>query len=88
MIYNPKQRQSLTTQLRLIRDGKVIYEETPVPLKTGGQTDLMGLQTSGAVTLGKNLEAGSYILQTIVFDTAEKGKNAFATQFVEIEVVD
>ncbi len=88
VIYNPKQVQSLTTQMRLIRDGKVIYEDAPAPLKLDGQTDLMRLQSSGALTLGKNLEAGSYILQTIVFDTAEKGKNAFATQFVEIEVVD
>ncbi len=88
VIYNPKQVQSLTTQMRLIRDGKVIYEDAPAPLKLDGQTDLMRLQSSGVLTLGKNLEAGSYILQTIVFDTAEKGKNAFATQFVEIEVVD
>jgi len=29
VIYNPKQIQSLTTQMRLIREGKVVYEETP-----------------------------------------------------------
>jgi hypothetical protein len=88
VIYNPKQRQSLTVQTRLIRDGKVIYEENPAPLKTGGQTDLMRLQSSGAITLGKNLEVGSYILQTIIVDAAAKGKDSFATQFVEFEVVE
>nr|MBA3599708.1 hypothetical protein [Acidobacteriota bacterium] len=88
VIYNPKQTQSLTVQTRLIRDGKVIYEENPAPLKIGGQTDLMRLQSSGAITLGKNLEAGSYILQTIVVDAAERGKNSFTTQFVEFEIVE
>ncbi len=88
VIYNPKQVQSLTTQTRLIRDGRVIYEDTPAPLNLGGQTDLMRLQTSGAITLGKNLEAGSYILQTIVVDPAAKGKNSFAAQFVEFEIVE
>jgi hypothetical protein len=88
VIYNPKQRQSLTVQTRLIRDGKVIYEETPAPLKTDGQTDLMRLQSSGAITLGKNLEVGSYILQTIIVDAAAKGKDSFATQFVEFEIVE
>lgn len=88
VIYNPKQRQSLTVQTRLIRDGKVIYEETPAPLKTDAQMDLMRLQSSGAITLGKNLEVGSYILQTIIVDAAAKGKDSFATQFVEFEIVE
>ncbi len=88
VIYNPKQRQPLIVQTRLIRDGKVIYEENPAPLKTGGQTDLMRLQSSGAITLGKNLEVGSYILQTIIVDAAAKGKDLFAMQFVEFEVVE
>ncbi len=88
VVYNPKQVQSLTTQMRLIRDGKVIYEDTPAPLKLDGQVDLMRLQSSGAITLGKNLDAGSYILQTIVVDPAEKGKNSFAAQFVEFEIVE
>jgi VWFA-related protein len=88
VIYNPKQIQSLTTQMRLIREGKVVYEETPVPLKTDEQTDLMRLQSFGAITLGKNLEAGSYILQIIVVDPAVKGKKSFTTQFVEFEIVE
>ncbi|MBA3334642.1 MAG: hypothetical protein H0T08_03440 [Acidobacteria bacterium] len=48
----------------------------------------MRLQSSGAITLGKNLEVGSYILQTIIVDAAAKGKDLFAMQFVEFEVVE
>lgn len=86
-IYNPKRLQTLTAQMRLIRDGKVVYEENPAPLKTDGQADLMRLQSFGAITLGKNLEAGSYILQIIVFDPAAKGKDSFTGQFIEFEIV-
>jgi VWFA-related protein len=86
VIYNPKQSQSLTKQLRLIRDGKVVYEEQPSPIKTDGQTDLLRVQTAGAISLGKNLEAGDYILQVIVTDSANEKK--FATQFVEFEIVE
>ncbi len=88
MIYNPKQSGQLTTHMRLIHDGKVIYEQNPAPVKTNGQTDLTRQQASGAITLGKNLEAGSYILQTIVTDNAAKGKSRFAAQFVEFEIVE
>lgn len=88
VIYNPKKIQSLTTQMRLINNGKVIYEENPAPLKTEGQTDLMRLQSFGAITLGKNLEPGSYILQIVVVDSSAKGKDSFTTQFIEFEIVE
>ncbi len=73
--------------MRLISGGKVIYEDNPAPLRTEGQTDLMRLQSFGAITLGKNLEDGSYILQIIVADPMAKGKDSFTTQFIEFEIV-
>jgi hypothetical protein len=86
VVYNPKQSRSLQTQLRLIRNGKVVYEEQPTPIKTIEQTDLLRLQTAGAISLGKNLEAGDYVLQIIVTDSASEKK--FASQFVEFEIVE
>lgn len=86
IVYNPKQSRQLRTQLRLIRDGKTIYEEPPVPLDVQNQTELSRVQTAGAITLGKNLEKGNYILQIVVTD-GENAKN-FATQFVEFEILD
>ena len=84
-IYNPKKSQSLSTRLRLVRDGKTIYEEPPVAIKTAGQTDLSRLQIEGTVTLGKNLEPGDYILQ-ITADDGSGEKNA-ASQFVQFEII-
>jgi hypothetical protein len=85
-IYNPSQSRQIETQLRLIKDGKVIYEENPVAVKTASQPDLQRLPAAGAFSIGKNLETGSYILQVIAFDKTNSKK--FATQYVEFEVVD
>lgn len=85
VIYNPKQSRQIETQLRLIKDGKVVYEENPTPVKADGQTDLQRLQAAGAVSLGKNLEAGNYVLQVIVTD--KTNAKTFASQFVEFEIV-
>jgi hypothetical protein len=78
----------MQTKMRLIRDGKVVFDGNQMPLNLAGQTDLQRIQASGAVTLGKNLEPGSYVLQIIVFDTTEGGKPRIATQFVEFEITN
>ncbi len=83
-IYNPQKSQALSTTLRLIRDGKIVYEEPPVAIKTAGQTDLLRLQIEGAVTLGKNLEAGDYILQILAADGS--GDKNSASQFIQFEI--
>ena len=86
VIYTPKANQPLNLQTRLIKDGKVVFEDSPSPVKTDGQTDLQRLTMRGGITLGKNLEVGTYLLQVIVSDT-EKSKK-FATQYVEFELID
>jgi len=86
VIYNPKQSRQIETRLRLIKDGKVIYEKNPTPLKTENRADLARLQAAGELTLAKNLEAGNYILQIIAEEGG--GGKKFATQFVEFEIVE
>ena len=92
VVYNAKtnreQQSQLQTRMRLIRDGKVILEGSPTPLDASGQTDLQRLQASGAITLGSDLTPGNYILQVIAFDNANGGKQRFATQFVEFEIIE
>lgn len=86
-VYNPQRVQTLTSQTRLIRDGKVIYEENPTQIKTEGKTDLTRLVSFGAVDFGKNLEPGTYILQIIIVDPSAQEKS-FAAQFVEFEIIE
>ena len=92
VIYNARpdkaQKPQLETQMRLIRDGKVVFEGGKTPLNVAGQTDLQRIQTSGALTLGKNLEPGTYILQIIVFDVVAGEKPRVSTQFVEFEITN
>lgn len=91
VIYNARksaaQKPQLEIQTRLIRDGKVILEGSPAPFNASDQTDLERLQASGAIALGSDLAPGNYILQVIVFDNAGGGKQKFATQFVEFEII-
>lgn len=86
VVYNPKESRRIETQMRLIKDGKVIFEQNPAPLNMQGQTDLKRLQTAGTVSLGTDMEAGSYILQVIATD--KESNKRFATQYVEFDVVD
>ncbi len=86
VIYNPKQSRQIETRLRLIKDGKVVYEENPISVDTNGQTDLQRIQTANAISIGKNLEIGNYVLQVIATDKANVKK--FATQYVEFEIVE
>ena len=86
-VYNPRRVQTLTAQMRLIRDGKVIYEENPTEIKTEGQTDFTRLASFGAVDFGTNLEPGAYILQVVITDPSAR-KKSFAAQFVEFEIVE
>ncbi|HVE58211.1 MAG TPA: VWA domain-containing protein [Pyrinomonadaceae bacterium] len=84
-IYNPNQTRQIETRLRLIKDGKVVYEENPTAVKTDDQKDLQRIQAAGAVSLGKDLEVGNYVLQVIATDKTDAKK--FASQFVEFEIV-
>lgn len=85
-IYNPNQSRQIESQLRLIKDGKVIYEENPMAVAIENQTNLHRLQTAGALSLGKNLEIGNYVLQVITTDKTNVKK--FATQYIEFEIVE
>ncbi len=93
VIYNARtngaQKPQLQIQTRLIRDGKILFEDSPTAYDDAGQTDLKRLQNSGAITLGSDLEPGNYVLQVIAFDNGDGGGRAkSATQFVEFEIVN
>ena len=86
VIYNPKSSRQIETQLRLIKNGQIVYEKNSTPLKIEGQMDLLRLPVAGMLTLGKNLGAGSYVLQVIAVN-GESAKN-FGAQSVEFEIVE
>jgi hypothetical protein len=92
VIYNAKsvsdQNAPPQIQVRLFREGNLVTEGKPSPLNLAGQTDLQRVEISGAISLGKELSPGNYIIQVIVTDPSAKEKNRVATQFVEFEIAD
>ncbi|HEV8158694.1 MAG TPA: hypothetical protein VGP58_06670, partial [Pyrinomonadaceae bacterium] len=91
-VYNAKldasQKLNLTTQIRIFRDGKIIFEGKNAPFELLEQTDLQRAKSAGALILGKDMAAGDYVLQLIVTDNLAKEKRRTGTQFVQFEIVN
>jgi VWFA-related protein len=77
----------LTTQVKLFRDGQLIFEGKEIPVDANAQTDLKRLGHSGAIQLGTVLQPGEYILQVIVKDTLAKEKHRMTTRWIDFEVI-
>ena len=92
VVYNAKpdanRNVQVQTQARLYRDGKLVFEGKILPLNTEGQTDLKRIESKGAIVLGKNLEAGDYVLQIVAVDALAKEKNQVQSQFIDFELID
>jgi VWFA-related protein len=92
MIFNAQlskatNRPQLTTQVRLVRDGKVIFTGKELPFDTTNQTDLKRLVAGGAIQLGTDLGPGEYALQIIVNDAVASEKRRTVTQWTDFEIV-
>jgi len=77
----------LITQVRLVRDGQVVFTGKELPFSTAGQTDLKRLTVGGALQIGSELAPGEYALQVIVSDLSAKEKYRTATQWIDFEIV-
>jgi hypothetical protein len=92
-IYNAKtdasRNPSLSTQIRLFRDGKLLFEGKPIPVALAALSDIKGVAASGSLVLGtKVVVPGDYVLEVAVVDNLAKAKRNTARQFVQFEVVD
>ena len=90
-IYNAKldaaQKPSINTQVRMFRDGKIIFEGKQTPVSTSAQTDMERIKIVGAINLGTEMGVGDYVLQVVVTDALAKEKSRIATQFVQFEII-
>jgi VWFA-related protein len=91
IIYNAKsdaaQKTRLELQTRLFHQGKMILENEPLPIDTANQTDLQRISTLNAMTIGKDLQPGDYVLQLVVYDKLAKADKQIAVQTVDFEIV-
>jgi len=91
-IYNAKLNKStlrpeLTTQVRLFRDGKLVFTGKELPFDFSNQPDMKRLTGGGAIQLGTDMAPGEYVLQVLVTDSLANPKHRTATQWIDFEIV-
>ena len=92
-IYNARldssrRQPQLETQMRLYRDGQLVYTGKSSPLDPTGRTDMRQIIAGGTLRLGTNLQPGEYVLQVIVVDKLAGNDATLATQWVDFDLVD
>jgi hypothetical protein len=81
-------KPKLKTQLRIYRDGKLIFtgeEEAFTPLD---QTDAKRLLGAGVVQMGSQMGRGEYVIQIIVTDLLGKQKENVTSQWIDFDVIE
>lgn len=91
LAYNPKiapnGKPDLTAQMRMFKDGKLLYEGKTQPVPTDNLTDTRRVNVSSSLSLGTNMQTGDYILQILITDNLAKKKRQTVSQFVPFEIV-
>jgi VWFA-related protein len=92
VVYNAKLDKNtklpqLTTQVKLFRDGQLIFEGKEIPFDSNGQTDMKRLGVAGAIQLGTVLQPSEYILQVIVKDSLANKKQQTISRWLDFEVI-
>ena len=80
-------KSKLKTQLRIFRDGKLIFagdEEAFSPLD---QTDPKRLLGAGVVRMGSQMVPGEYVIQIVVTDLLAKQKENVTSQWIDFDVI-
>jgi VWFA-related protein len=80
-------KPNLQTQIRVFRDGQLVFTGGPVSLDTANLTDFKQLPVTGALELGAGMLPGEYVLQVITTDLLAKDKHRLATQWIDFEIV-
>lgn len=80
-------KPNLQAQIRLFREGKVFFEGTVKPVEIAGIKDYARINVNNAISLGKEMPPGEYLLQIEVNDTTFNSEKALASQTIDFEVV-
>lgn len=92
-IYNAKADRAdgkprLQTQMRLFRDGQLIYDGKVRPLDAQFLNGHGDVGVGGQLQLGNAMVPGEYALQMIVTDLLAKEKQRVTTQWIDFEVIE
>jgi len=91
-IYNAKLNKStlrpeLTTQIKLFREGQLVFSGKELPFDFSNQPDLKRMTGGGALQLGSDMALGDYVLQVLVTDVFADPKHRTTTQWIDFEIV-
>jgi len=81
-------KAQLKTQLRLYRDGKLIFTGDEVAFSPVDETDPKRLLGAGVVQMKSGMAPGGYVLQIVVTDLLEKGREKVASQWVDFDLIN
>lgn len=92
IIYNPRldkttNKPQLIAQVRLFRDGKLVFTGKENTLSSTDLLDLKRAVAGGSIQLGTDLLPGEYVLQVIVKDMLADEKHRTATQWMDFEII-
>ena len=92
-VFNPKtdpsRNANLTSQIRLFRDGKLLFEGQPTPIAPQPLSVTKSVGHTGSIVLGtRTITPGDYVLEIAVTDNLAKKKKNVARQFVQFEVIE
>ncbi|HMF57514.1 MAG TPA: VWA domain-containing protein [Pyrinomonadaceae bacterium] len=85
---NSARQPELETQMRLYRDGQLVYTGKINEFDAAGQTNMRQIAAGGALRLGTDLQPGEYVLQVIVIDKLASGDASIATQWMDFDLLD
>lgn len=92
IIYNARldkatAKPQLHTQVRLFRDGQVVFTGKDAGLGDITQPDLKRITVGGGLKLGADLIPGEYVLQITATDPLADEKHRVATQWIDFEII-
>ena len=90
-VYNAKLtagQAQIRLQTRVFHDRQKVFEGEERQLDVSSQPGVKEPVFTDAVSLGRNLLPGDYVLQVIVTDGLAKEKKRLATQYVQFEVIE
>ncbi len=84
----PGGQPNLQTQVRMYRDGRLLYIGKRMPVEVGQQTDMGRLLAGGRMKLSAQATPGEYVLQIVVTDLLDSQKPRVASQWIDFEIVE
>jgi VWFA-related protein len=81
-------KPQLKTQLRIYRDGKLIFVGSEEAFSPLDQTDPKRLLGAGVVQMGSRMVPGEYVIQIVVTDLLAKQKENVTSQWIDFDIVE